>query len=92
MSYPESGSIPRNNISVNDLRLSYVNNGHNKRIPEGDEIFEWREGDSRDISETEIKFSDFYYVSFNDGTYYDPSSGPLSIRNTFTEKEFGTRR
>ena len=88
MVFPAEGeSIPTasagNNISLNKLRLSYVNNGHS-HTGEGD----WNNGDGRDTTQTQISFSDFDYVTFTDGSSI--GEGAISIETHFCGKTFGS--
>jgi hypothetical protein len=86
MVFPAEGhAIPTagNNISLNKLRLSYVNNGNN-HTGEGD----WNNGDGRDTTQTQISFSDFDYATFTDGSSI--GEGAISIETHFCGKTFGS--
>jgi len=88
MVFPAEGhAIPTasegNNISLNKIRLSYVNNGNN-HTGEGD----WNNGDGRDTTQTQISFSDFDYATFTDGSSI--GEGAISKGTHFCGKTFGS--
>ena len=87
MSFPTSGqAIPAalsgNNISLDNLRLSYVNNGNNGA---------WSVGDGKDISGAQVSFSHFNGATFTSGgTINGDGSQPLSIGSHFCDNTFGS--
>lgn len=87
MSFPASGqAIPAasggNDISLNDLRLSYVNNGNNGA---------WSSGDGKDSSEATVSFSHFNGATFTSGDPIDGDGSPaLSIGTHFCDRTFGS--
>lgn len=87
MSFPTSGhAIPAasvgNNISLNDLRLSYVNNGNNGA---------WSVGDAKDSNGAQVSLSEFNGATFTSGDPIDgDGSQSLSIKNHFCNNTFGS--
>jgi len=87
MSFPASGqAIPSasggSNISINDIRLSYVNNGNNGA---------WSGGDAKDSSEAPVSLSDFDGATFTSGSAIDGDGSPaLSIGTNFCGRTFGS--
>ena len=82
MSFPAAGvaipaAVAGNNISFNNLRLSYVNNGNNGA---------WSSGDAKDTTESEISLSDFDGATFTSGGTIDGDGTPeLSIKTHFAD-------
>ena len=87
MSFPASGqAIPAasggSNISINDIRLSYVNNGNNGA---------WSSSDTKDSSEAPVSLSDFDGATFTSGSAIDgDGSSALSIGTHFCGRTFGS--
>jgi len=88
MSFPATGvAIPAatagNNITLNDIRLSYKNNSH----PGG----AWSSGDAQDTTESQISLSNFHGATFTSGDTIDADGSPaLSIGTHFCGKTFGS--
>jgi hypothetical protein len=89
MSFPDSGqAVPAasggNNISLDNIRLSYVNNGRNG-------VSGWTSSNSKDDSEFQISFSDFDGATFTSGSPIDGDGSPaLSIGTHFCGRTFGS--
>ena len=88
MAFPAAGvAIPAatagNDITLNDLRLSYKNNSH----PGG----AWSSGDAQDTTESEISLADFDGATFTSGDPIDADGSPaLSIETHFCGRTFGS--
>ena len=87
MSFPAAGvaipaAVAGNNISFNNLRLSYVNNGNNGA---------WSNGDAKDSNGAKFSLSEFNGATFTSGdTINGDGSQSLSIRSHFCDNTFGS--
>lgn len=75
-SYPDKDEpIPNENINIDNLRLSCVNNGSNGVI------------NLNNKSKTTVSFSDFINAKFTDNSSVPANN--ISISNVFSNKTFG---